>query len=264
MRTARDQCLTRQLRSAEDATEVLSQLRYAISEAELERLPMVVPIEISVYALPSAQVKDSNEGILRDQRILQLEINCEPSVPILEVRSEELEVQRGHPLSLQMLRMELHYPRSMVVQLLCSSCTFLENDLRWHGMHQVEGTAPVLQKYIDSLQLEIRCPSCDADRVMLKAWDPDALRRVGDETTPSQGNLIAQASTQVLVRTSRLAQGEPILRVLSVGVLAHAGEALELVDHITLQSADPNEPLGLAAVHSPWCSMKQDYAILVW
>ena len=221
-----------------------------ISEAELEHLPMVVPIEIAVYALPTLQLKDEDAGILRDQRVLQLEIDCEPSVPIMRVRSKELEVQRGNRLSFQMLGAELHYPRRMVLQLLCNSCVFFNNELQWHGVHQVAGSAPFLQKYVEGLQLEVRCSSCDADQIILKAWDPDALGRVGEETKTAEGNLIVQVSTQVLVQTSRLAQAEPLLRVLSAGVLAKAGEATELVDYISLQSADPNEPLGLAAVQS--------------
>jgi len=236
--------------SAEDAAAVLGRMRYMISEAELEHLPMVVPIDIAVYALPTAQLKDADAGILRDQRVLQLEIDCEPSVPILRVRSKELEVQRGNRLSFQTLGAELHYPRRMVLQLLCNSCFFFNNELQWHGVHQVAGSAPFLQKYMEGLQLEVKCSSCDADQIILKAWDPDALGRVGEETKTAEGNLIVQASTQVLVQTSRLAQGEPLLRVLSAGVLAKAGEATELVDYISLQSADPNEPLGLAAVQS--------------
>ena len=179
-----------------------------------------------------------------------------PPVPILRVRSKELEVQRGNRLSFQTLGAELHYPRRMVLQLLCNSCFFFNNELQWHGVHQVAGSAPFLQKYMEGLQLEVKCSSCDADQIILKAWDPDALGRVGEETKTAEGNLIVQASTQVLVQTSRLAQGEPLLRVLSAGVLAKAGEATELVDYISLQSADPNEPLGLAAVQSslpaPW------------
>ena len=47
---------------------MLGRMRYMISEAELEHLPMVVPIDIAVYALPTAQLKDADAGILRDQR----------------------------------------------------------------------------------------------------------------------------------------------------------------------------------------------------
>lgn len=234
--------------SVQAANEVVSQLRFVVHEEEIDREPLLVPITISVFALPSGQRRDIDQAVLRDQRDLQLEIRSEPSIPKLQVQQVQLIVprppQRG---SLAELQLTLKYPRSFVIQLSCDACTFFDGSLSSTSMYQLTGVAAVLEKHVASLQVEVTCAKCDAEVLLIRAWDPDTLQLLENENIPAQGNLMAQVSSQILLRSSPLARGPPVLRVESSGVVIRAGDVMELT-HLSFRNADPNEPLGLHAV----------------
>eukprot|EP00435_Cladocopium_sp_Y103_P019899 s669_g4.t2 len=222
--------------SVEAATELTQRLRFRVAEEEIDRQPLVVPMSISVFALPSGQKSDMEKGVLRDQRDLQLSMSSEPSIPKLHIQQRQLHVPRPpQRVELAQLEMQLHYPRSFVLQLSCDACTFHDGSLSTASVYQVTGLAPVVQRHVASMEMEVTCANCEAEVVLIRAWDPTA------------GSLIAQASCQIITRSSAVARGPPVLQVESSGVTLRAGESVSL-SHLSLRNADPNEPLGLYAV----------------
>lgn len=70
----------------------------------------MVPISISVLALPRGRWEDVDQGLLRDQRDLQLVLRAEASMPEMSTEAQ-LQVSQSQVLSLKHLHLELTYPR---------------------------------------------------------------------------------------------------------------------------------------------------------
>ncbi|CAK9041558.1 Dihydropyridine-sensitive L-type skeletal muscle calcium channel subunit alpha-1 [Durusdinium trenchii] len=232
--------------SVEDASDVVGKLRFLIQEEELDsREPLILAMSIEVFALPSGQQKDLDQAILRDQRDMQLEIRTEPSIPQLWMMTKRMEIQHAERISLERLNLQLLYPRPLVLQLSCEACTFFDEEFSSNSTYQITGMASVLQNHVAQLQMQVTCAVCDFEELLVKAWDPETLQLPSSQT--DQGNLIVQVTCPVMIETSPIAKGPPLLRVQSSGVVVQAGESVDL-KQLGLQSADPNEPLGLHAV----------------
>ncbi|CAE8581377.1 unnamed protein product [Polarella glacialis] len=237
-----------------DATQVLQHLRYRVAESDLTKVQLRVPLTVTAYALPGATMEDIDKGILRDQRIIYLELLAEPSIPVVTIEGRELEAPRAKPVSLSLLGLSLTYPRPLEMRLSCGACVFQDDALQWTGVHQFSGSVSALQAHFAGLQIMVSSASVDLDLLNIRIYDPVTLHEGWgvdydkELTDPSKGNLVVDLSVRIPVTTSSLARGPPVLSILSQGITVNAGVSIALVGAAALRSADPSDPIGLRAV----------------
>jgi len=67
------------------ASHLLGAMRYIAIEDVLTTHPMRIPLTVTAFAIPMTSSKD--RGVLRDRRVMHLELDPEPALPKVQIAS---------------------------------------------------------------------------------------------------------------------------------------------------------------------------------
>ncbi|CAK0891309.1 unnamed protein product, partial [Prorocentrum cordatum] len=229
-----------------EANEVLGSMQYTAWEAALLQRPTRVPLTILLYAVSSAE-RPLERVLLRDRRVVYLELHPEPSVPKVHAGARRLGALRTRRSSLGQLAIGFEHPRPLAAQVACNACVISDEVFDLGRVHKFFGSAAAVAEHLGGLSLTVSCTACASDTLTVRAWDPALLESVTSEPPP---RLYSEVSIRIEVGTSELARGPPRLSVLSQGFKVLAGESLGLEGVVQLRCADEHEPLGLRAVEA--------------